>query len=974
MKKYIKHSIIFTILSLSLSCAGDNRQPETIPSQCSTDTQCSNNQICQNNICVAPTAPTTPTPPPTTPISDADLSTYQNCEYFGYASTETTDNICADGIQLSSLTNSKHSYNNNPTNGLKNLSAFMQIAEAKYLLKQSNNNANINGKDISLAVLGTGVDNIHNNVSARVNYGNITASTDPNNIHSKINSQKTTGLIQNTPVFTSELQITDTDIISTSDEDLGQGTSLASVISSKNNNISAAIANESKIVSIKTLFNYQKHISRFSNQEADDYLAELKEFNENNLEKNFGDPCRENGLPIEDCGYYTEKIKIEIFENNVKETLDRIKSIVPENYSSSKKVIQDNNNETLKNALSDAKTKAQIILFNNQNRSINNETAHNHLYIPINTTYLEGLTIENRSFNDQALSQKIKNELNDTNNIYITPVANTQISDLIKVGNSSGAEYKTLFGTADANVTNYETSSINDEYGIKEINKITINGFKNSISCSGIRGDRCLIAPSNAFVLDKNNQYVNTEGNDNFNKEYTGSAYIAGIVTMIKGAYSDLSNEDIVAKLLGTAIAPENIDGCNGDDCGAGMVNVYKFVKAETSAGRMVYSSAGQNISLVNSKISLSPVFGNSFAQNSQATLAKAVFFDDYNFTYNAKLAGTITNSNNIGLQISPFLDTDRKTVNENVDYKNISFNIVSTSKIKKDKIKTSLDDEEKSKITLSNFSFSNELGKDVSYKLAFDSNYSNDIINASGLMRLNSSYLRVTSNNEKGISYLSARKEFDKISSAIDSVIIKNGDSINNITSFLYKKKNNKLALSYGLLKEDNSILGSKFSGAFGENNKAITHYINLQISKNIAKLKLSASMSNGITKANIDNKSIIDNISDLHSQELYFSAEKNLVNSNSILGLNYGEPLRITKGKAKITVPVSRNSNSSINYATDNISLKTKGKQRNYELFIKKAFIESNMSLHFTYTTDLNHIRNSFARGLLFKFNKKF
>ena len=154
----------------------------------------------------------------------------------------------------------------------------------------------------------------------------------------------------------------------------------------------------------------------------------------------------------------------------------------------------------------------------------------------------------------------------------------------------------------------------------------------------------------------------------------------------------------------------------------------------------------------------------------------------------------------------------------------------------------------------------------------------------------------------------------------------------------------------------------------------KATTHYINLQISKNIAKLKLSASMSNGITKANIDNKSIIDNISDLHSQELYFSAEKHLVNSNSILGLNYGEPLRITKGKARITVPVSRNSNSSINYATDNISLKTKGKQRNYELFIKKSFIESNMSLHFTYTTDLNHIRNSFARGLLFKFNKKF
>lgn len=966
------------------------------PSGCSADSDCGAGYMCQNNACVQ--RPTVLNP-----------AMFTSCEYYGYSST-LDSSVCNNGSTTVSFTAIKNDTDINNTNtDWKTGLAYLRVSEAQSLM--ANQQAtNIYGNDVKISIIGGGVNNIIStdndkkemniNKKLSVDYGYAYNNTDSGGIFNEVtreyegykrsewqlynsagdtvisyddygkvtkgkvcnsndssNSECSHTIYVNQDYYikdaNGELTFRDRDWFTYGVGDVTNTTQLASIIAKDDSENMVGVAKESEIVSVKTNFLYQKS----------NYMK----------------------------GTYA----------NTTYNMDNEFSFV----------MQDNTGILLNNALDYAKKNSEVILFDNHLRYTNNN--HNHYYFrkygnntkiscDYNLNDVEcGSENDYRSFveiinkNANPYFASFKDKLNTNDDIYVTPIANSLVASLISNSNSNDNRlYKTLLGVADTNVSsisycvnntdsgcdqvinNIKVLDVNgkDKYGVSEVKNITLDStsvFKGNFDCSSIVSTNCVIAPAGRYTISKTGEYKQIDS-----QEYGGSAYVAGIITAIRGAYStsELSNEDIIAKLVATATDPSKISGCDtvAKNCGAGMVNFYDFVKVMVNNSIKI-SSVNGNFDLDNTNMILSSAFGDGISTNSMSLVSKAMFFDDFNFAYNAGLQNRISSVPVNHILVKNLLE-DNVTLNTN--HYNIggtaSFNLntVEDKGLLSNRFVTEYEDDEV-KASITNIEFTESVG-DIDVKVAFNSNYSNTIYRNSAISSSNNYFNLNTGhhNNSIGIA-----KQLNK-ELTLSSNWLHYGDNNFYITKLDYNPNKKTIAsLSLGLLHENNKILGTQTSGGFGQINASNTQYLNLQFLHNIKSYQFFGNMATGVTKVDMTNNGLITDISDFTTQELQFGINKNFKDKSTI-GFSYTEPLRITSGDMEFTVPTHRNITEGIMFDTSRISIKPYGKERNYEIYFNKSLNKNtSLSVNLLRITEAGNIANNQnSDALIIKFKKQF
>lgn len=1010
--------IIILLLMFLSACGAGQRSIATSASQCTTNADCAAGNTCSGNICVPiPGYCTLPTDCPSgytctgntcviSPTTPSNPTVSTSCEYYGYSSTSDST-ICDNGISSVSFSSIRGdtTMNGSSTDWRSGL-GYMRVAEAQALL--ANKQAlNIHGFGMKVSVIGSGVNNViltpggsseigvsslsadygfaHNNTDSggifnevtrtyagyarpdwrlynpggdmNISYNDydnvVTGNTCSSNDLENSACSKKIYTYQDYHISNGngELTFRDRDWFTYGTGDVAQGTQLASIISKDDTDNMVGVAKDAEVVSVKTQFLYQKT----------NYLSGTDSGTTYNINNTYS---------------YT---------------------------------LQDNTGIILNNALTYARANSDVVLFNNHLRYTTNNHKHYFLInypttISISCDYDGDRTecgsdtgdersfaeLINQSTNTHFTS--FKNQLNDVSDIYVTPIANSLISNLIS--NSNGADsrsYPTLLGVADVNVSSITYCANNtdsgctaqtnadgtDQYGIAGVREMALNtsvtgGFKNGYDCSSIVDRHCVIAPANVRSLSNSGTYIAMDS-----QEYSGSAYVAGIITAIRGAYSTsvLSNEDIIAKIIASATDPSKITGCNTvtKNCGAGMINFYAVVKAIVSSPITVSTSSSASFALSDTHLRLSSAFGDSIANNGKAILESAVFFDDYNFAYNAGLSQRVSSIPTNKIMLSNLLDGNQihNSTNYNIG-NNASFNL-STNQDNSSLSKRFTTDyaEDEVVASISNIKLTESIGK-IDLNIGFNGSNIGNNLYSNPVIKSSENYLTLTqgdNNNSIGIS----KKLYKNFS--LNSGWLHTSDNSLYVTGIDYTSdQDSKVSLSLGLLHENNKILGAETSGGFGIVNSSDTHYLNLAFIHNVNDYELFGNIATGITKVDMDNNSLVTDISDITTQELQLGINKNLQN-NSLLGFSYTEPLRVTSGSMELTVPTHRNL-SGIAFNSQKISVKPYGKERNYEIYFNKELNNrTTLSMNLLKITEEGNIQNTKNNNMvLFKIKKIF
>ncbi|MBL6785077.1 MAG: hypothetical protein ISQ32_02100, partial [Rickettsiales bacterium] len=200
-----------------------------------------------------------------------------------------------------------------------------------------------------------------------------------------------------------------------------------------------------------------------------------------------------------------------------------------------------------------------------------------------------------------------------------------------------------------------------------------------------------------------------------------------------------------------------------------------------------------------------------------------------------------------------------------------------------------------------------------------------------------------------------------NKINSYIGFATSAENDSDYIFSKFNYDLGNSYISFSLGTLLENDNFLGTEAEGSFNVNEGSKTTYYGLGYVKNFANnIDFISKLDFGITKIKSDNYSVFKNFSDVSSREASFALVKRY--KNSAYGIAYSEPMRVVSGDVLVSVGTARDEDGNVTLASENVSLISSGKERNYELFYKKNLpTNDSISFNFIYTEEPNHIASN-------------
>lgn len=167
------------------------------------------------------------------------------------------------------------------------------------------------------------------------------------------------------------------------------------------------------------------------------------------------------------------------------------------------------------------------------------------------------------------------------------------------------------------------------------------------------------------------------------------------------------------------------------------------------------------------------------------------------------------------------------------------------------------------------------------------------------------------------------------------------------------------KLDLTYGFVREDDSVMGTTGTGAFAFANNAHTDYIggSLRIPV-LDNTTLIGSYYTGQTKAKGSSTSLIKNISTLKHQQASMGIEHgNIWHGDDRLSFIWEMPLHVRSGNIDLNL-YNTNASNGIN-----IDLSAQAEETNLHLFYDTPLPSINGSLgaHITYSNNTGHIDNS-------------
>jgi len=169
------------------------------------------------------------------------------------------------------------------------------------------------------------------------------------------------------------------------------------------------------------------------------------------------------------------------------------------------------------------------------------------------------------------------------------------------------------------------------------------------------------------------------------------------------------------------------------------------------------------------------------------------------------------------------------------------------------------------------------------------------------------------------------------------------------------------EFSLTAGIIKESESFLLSKSSGAFGLNNNNLTNFFGFNLNKSInSNSSISFNNTTGISQLKNGNDNFIIGSSKVLSSSFEVDYQLNNIFGKDSFNFIYSQPNRIEKGDMKFRFIGLSDKNGVIPYEDHIIELSPSGRQKDITLSYVKEFDSSlRLGLKTIITDDLGHFK---------------
>lgn len=448
----------------------------------------------------------------------------------------------------------------------------------------------------------------------------------------------------------------------------------------------------------------------------------------------------------------------------------------------------------------------------------------------------------------------------------------------------------------------------------------TISSFSNRC---GIAKEWCLAAPGENLTTTENGGGVTT---GNYGTSFA-APNVTGAVAVMLGAFPQLTPERVLEILFATA---DDLGTTGVDDIyGHGLVNLDKATDP-TEGGWTLTSLSGARYAIETSGFSLSAPFGNALS----GSAASLQFLDGYGKNYTINLTS-------VGQEL-----TRSRTAFERMD-RNQRGQLANTLQI---------DD-----TTSLQFGMEQKAASDIpgdaqeAPQFAWSTTFAGQDGSSTSLgfnYRTNLAYALMPE-EQKALPDDTLKNPYltlaDKTTSSIvnvrsgeGSITIAGyqGQMDNDVYSYRYDTeknvtgtytelgyhgvKNAVISVNGGVNIEQDSLLGSEASGAFGI-DRATTYHSGISARYGLMKdVHLFANYHMGLTKVEASSSSLFSAFSDVGTNAFSLGASaRNLRAKSDTLGLVFSQPLRVTQGNASMLLPVGIQSSGSMLYENQSLNL---------------------------------------------------
>lgn len=160
------------------------------------------------------------------------------------------------------------------------------------------------------------------------------------------------------------------------------------------------------------------------------------------------------------------------------------------------------------------------------------------------------------------------------------------------------------------------------------------------------------------------------------------------------------------------------------------------------------------------------------------------------------------------------------------------------------------------------------------------------------------------------------------------------NGDWSSNLSKTFALHQNFEVTTTVGSMMEKNTWLGNATDGALAVGGNNTTNFAQIGLAYKMDNNKITLDFSEGQTKVNTVDNSVIKGFDTLETQSLKLGFERN-VSDNKKWGLTYSLPSRITNGQSHISVPYATTSSGEVIYDNVSVDMSSKSKEQNIGFF---------------------------------------
>ncbi|HAG53199.1 MAG TPA: hypothetical protein DCL21_05375 [Alphaproteobacteria bacterium] len=588
----------------------------------------------------------------------------------------------------------------------------------------------------------------------------------------------------------------------------------------------------------------------------------------------------------------------------------------------------------------------------------------------INDAIAKGATVFNLSYGSDATagdnaSNAVKDNLegaytgftdgnDNTNTAFMDTFINNVTTNEGIIVKAAGNEGYTQSGSGSALPLHYT------EFDGHFVNVVALNSNATGIASysnhCGVTKDYCLAAPGTNILLaaDDNNYELNS------GTSFAAPA-VAGSAAVVQEAFG-LSADRTLDILFKTAT---DMGAAGTDDVyGRGLVNL----KAATTPGAelLALNSFGA-VSYDNSKITSSSAFA-------QLEVPTFVIEDELYRTFKVDGSAIKTEyENNFELQKrEKSFGKEKKVVSKKAENGLTTSFVMSTETTANDLSKMELMQvSAKLNQTDLKFGFTHTPGLEA-----------DEIVKSASLLKQDATshpYLNLAS---EGFTAASSYKISDSLAFETNVFFgdVENdgenlGKSAASSLKLAYTNEDSKLGLEFGFINEYDTVLGSKFEGAFALSDDNYTYFTGLTGKTNLtSKLNIFANAYMGVTKTKTTNQSLITSVNDIVSHAASAGFEYSLAEDKKA-GFVISQPLKVSSGNMGYNVLTGGNIDKGYQYSNFNQSLSPDATEYDLQAFYKQKLEEdTNLDFGALHRINADNIKGESETAVLVKLKHKF